>query len=190
MRAFLSLFVVVSILTGSDLVAQQNTSNWSSYRPGQDNCGILEAELLALLERKEQYISSTKRCYQEIKQLNSVRWKTQGSAREKLEARIEELHGRVREDSIQLARIDIARERSQIELDRLRRAESQLASGWMAPSRPATIEAINTVKFNRQGPTTNERRELGYYDTTTYEVVFSDGRRQVVESKTFIPTRR
>lgn len=169
----------------------QNQSGYSSFRPQADGCSILEAELLALLDRKEQIISSTERRHQDLRTLQSAKFKSQGIAREQIEVRIEEVHILLRAESVELARVEVASERARIELDRLRRAESQLGNiGIGLPSVRPSIDSINAIKYNRSSVVLNERREPGHYDTTTYEVIFTDGSRQVVESRSFVPMRR
>lgn len=200
MNIRLSLLILhFAFLSGTLLVAQQNPSSYLSYRPQTDECSILEAELLSLLDRKEQIINSTERRHLDLRNLQSAKFKSQGIAREQIEVRIEEVNIQLRAEAIELARVEIASERARVELDRLQRTEGQLGDlgnignlgnlGIGFPAAP-TIESINSIKYSRSSMVLNERREPGHYDTTTYEVVFSDGNRQIVESRTFVPLRR
>ena len=187
---FSTLIFLFTFLSGNLLFAQQNPSSYLSYRPPTDGGSILEAELLSLLDRKEQIINSTERRHQDLKTLQSAKFKSQGIAREQIEVRIEEVNIQLRADAIEMARIEVASERARVDLDRLRRTESQPGNvGVGFPAAP-TIESINSIKYSRSSLVLNERREPGHYDTTTYEVVFSDGNRQVVESRSFVPLRR
>lgn len=188
-RLFLLIFHF-AFLSGNLLVAQQNPTGYLSYRPQTDGCSILEAELLSLLDRKEQIIDSTERRHQDLRTLQSAKFKSQGIAREQIEVRIEEVNIQLRAEAIELARIEVASERARVELDRLRRTEGQLGNVGIGFPAPPTIESINSIKYSRSSMVLNERREPGHYDTTTYEVVFSDGNRQIVESRSFVPLRR
>jgi hypothetical protein len=164
-------------------------------RPGPDHSDIhrslsaLEGELVSLLDRKEQITNATEQRNEELRLLHIDRNKSQGKERDRADARIDALNNQSRTASVELSRIGISSERIRLEIDRLMRYDDHISSDGGKPNRAPAIRAINVLRTKREGPVRVTGQGVGFQDTTVYEVIFADGSRQNVESKTFEPQK-
>lgn len=149
----------------------------------------LEAELVAILDRKEQIINASEQRNNELHQLSLDRAKAEAKDRDRLASRIEVLNNQSRAAAVELSRLDLTSERIRVAIDRLMRFDSHVSGGGQGGGRAPAIRSINVVKTERKGPSRVTGQGVGFQDTTVYEVVFADGSRQRVESTTFVPQR-
>jgi hypothetical protein len=152
----------------------------------------LEGELVALIDQKEQLINASEARNEELRKAHAERNRAQGKERERLDARIDQLNNQARAEGVQLSRIGINSERIRLEIDRLMRFDSHLATAGNPAAhggRTPAIRAINVVRTKREGPKRVTGQGMGFEDITVYEVIFTDGSRQNVESRSFVPQR-
>jgi hypothetical protein len=50
------------------------------------------------------------------------------------------------------------------------------------------VKSVRNVKFTREGPVRTPQG-VGFYDTSIYEVIFTDNSRQTIEQKIYSPLR-
>lgn len=152
----------------------------------------LEGELVALIDQKEQIVNASEARNEELRKAHAERNRAQGKEREQIDKRIDQLNNQARAEGVQLSRIAITSERIRLEIDRLMRFDSHLAAagnpGAQGGRAPA-IRAINVVRTKRDGPKRVTGQGMGFEDITVYEVIFTDGSRQNVESRSFVPQR-
>lgn len=150
----------------------------------------LEAELVAILNRKEEILNATEQRNTQLAQLGIDRTKADAKDRDRIARQIETLNTQSRAASVELSRLDLTSERIRVEIDRLMRFDTHLSGGQgQGGGRAPAIRSINVVKTDRKGPTRITGQGVGFQDTTIYEVIFADGSRQRVESTTFVPQR-
>jgi hypothetical protein len=191
------LLVSLSILFSSLLLHGQGRPP----APGQGGPGpgdihrslnALEAELFAILDRKEQILNETEQSNTRINQLGIDRNKAEGKERDRIARQIEAISAQARASVVELSRLDLSGERIRVEIDRLMRFDSHISGGGpggQGGGRAPAIRSINVVKTDRKGPTRITGQGVGFQDTTIYEVIFADGSRQRVESTTFVPQK-
>lgn len=197
------LFALVALISipDSGILAQQRPGG--APGPGQAaipdrgqvhrSLSALEGELVALIDQKEQIINAGEARNEELRKAHAERNRAQAKERERLDARIDQLNNQSRAEAVQLSRISINSERIRLEIDRLMRFDSHLAAaggnsaaqGGRAPA----IRAINVVRTKRDGPKRVTGQGMGFEDITVYEVIFTDGSRQNVESRSFVSQR-
>ncbi len=149
----------------------------------------LEAELLALVDRKEALLNATELRNNRINELTLERNRAQGADRDRLNLQIEKNNNDNRAAVVETGRLNLTAERIRIEIDRLMRFDAQLNAGGKGGGKAPPIRAINVVKRDRSGPMLLPGQGRGFQETTTYDVVFADGSRQRVESTAFVPQR-
>jgi len=149
----------------------------------------LEAELLAIVDKKEELLNATAIRNTRINELTLERNRAQGADRDRISQQIEKNSADNRAASVETGRLNLESERIRIEIDRLMRFDAQLNAGAKGGGRAPQIRAINVVKRDRKGPMQVPGQGRGFQESTTYEVVFSDGSRQRVESISFAPQR-
>jgi len=152
----------------------------------------LEGELVSLIDQKEQIINASEIRNEELRKAHVERNRAQGKEREQIDKRIDQLNNQARAEGVQLSRIGITSERIRLEIDQLMRFDSHLAGagnpGAQGGGGPA-IRAISVVRTKRDEPKRVTGQGMGFEDITVYEVVFTDGSRQNVESRSFVPQR-
>ena len=150
----------------------------------------LEAELVGILDRKEEIITTSEQRNTELHQLSLDRARAEAKERDRLAARIEVLNNQARAASVELSRLTFTSESIRLEIDRLMRFDDHAQSGGKGSGRAPAIRAVNVVKTDRKGPVRVQGQGIGFQETTIYEVVFADGSRQRVESTSFLPQKK
>lgn len=149
----------------------------------------LESELVAILDRKEQIITESEQRNTEVHQLSIARTKAEAKERDRIVNRIEAINNQARAAAVELSRLGLTSERIRVEIDRLMRFDDHMVDGGKGSGRAPAIRTIKVVKTDRKGPMRVTGQGLGFQDTTIYEVIFTDGNRQRVESTNFVPQR-
>lgn len=147
----------------------------------------LEAELLSIIDRKEELTAATEKRNAAINELIVERNRAPAAERDRFNQRIEANNNQNRAAAIETARLNFASERVRIEIDRLMRYDDHLDS--KGKGRAPGIRSISVIKRDRKGPVQVPGRGRGFHETTLYEVIFADGSRQRVESTGFVPQR-
>lgn len=200
--ALLVALAALVLIPAPGLDAQQRPGGAPGPGPGQAvmpdrgqvhrSLSALEGELVALIDQKEQIVNASEARNEELRKAHAERNRAQGKEREQIDKRIDQLNNQARAEGVQLSRIAITSERIRLEIDRLMRFDSHLAAagnrGPQGVQAPA-IRAINVVRTKRDGPKRVTGQGMGFEDITVYEVIFTDGSRQNVESRSFVPQR-
>lgn len=196
------LFALVALASIPGLIVHAQQRPGGAPGPGQAaipdrgqvhrSLSALEGELVSLIDQKEQLVNAGEARNEELRKAHAERNRAQGKEREQIDKRIDQLNNQARAEGVQLSRIGINSERIRLEIDRLMRFDSHLAAagnpGAQGGRAPA-IRAINVVRTKRDGPKRVTGQGMGFEDITVYEVIFTDGSRQNVESRSFVPQR-
>jgi len=153
----------------------------------------VEAEIRSLIDSNE---TITKRAIpraQELRQLNRDLLKADKDNRNKYVNRIQDLLTEEKLESVNSRLNSIAIQRLQLELDELNRYDGHIIEGGdrqpgpgnSRPARTPQIRSIKVLKTERGDPVRVNGKGNGHYTTILYEVLFTDGSRQRVESKEF-----
>lgn len=149
----------------------------------------LEAELLALVDRRERLVLQIEARKNEINQLSLQRIKVHGVERDQLSGRIEQLNSANRVAGVEINRQRFTGERIRTETDRIMRFDSRMQGGGKGGGRAQQVRDVNVVRHDRKGSMEVPGQGCGFQETTVYEIVFSVGSSQRVESISFAPQR-
>lgn len=185
MKSFLSFSGLLATFVATTAFAQGPAPSPNIHR----SLSALEAELLAIVDRKEEILNAMEQRNVQINQLTLERNRAQGADRDRLSQRIETNNNQNRAASIESGRLELNAERIRIEIDRLMRFDDLLAAGAQGAPKAPPIRAINIVKRDRKGPMQVPGQGRGFQEMTLYDVIFADGSRQRVESTNFIPQK-
>lgn len=157
----------------------------------------LESEIADLLLQQEKMLADTENRNDRLRQLHNQRDRTNsGNEKTKIDLEINALNNQGRVASTESAKIGIAIQRKEFEIDRITRyiefsSHTGPSGGGGKPSGGRTPEAksISVVRSTTEGPVRVTGKGVGHYDITIYEITFSDGSKQRVEDKKFRPNR-
>lgn len=193
-----TLAVALAFFTFSSLAnAQKGKGGDQDHREVHRDMSAVEAEIRALIDQNEALTKAALDRSDELKQLNRDLSRADRGDKQKLINRIQDLTHAERLENLQSQLNSIKIQGLNLEMQTLTRYDEHLIeeggggrNGEGYHSRAPQIRSINVIKSERGDPIRVSGRGFGYYTTNIYEVTFSDGSRQRVESKEFSPAQR
>ena len=183
------LFFAVALVAATSTFthAQKGKGGDNAHREVHQSLSAVESEIRRLIDQNEAYVKAALNRSEELKKLNRDLSRADKDDRQKLTNRIQDLSHEERIQSLQSQLNSVAIQRLNLELQTLDRQDEHLIEGGgnnrggRLPAQAPQVRSINVLKEERSGQNRITR---------IYEVIFSDGSRQRVESKEHVDPRR
>lgn len=183
------LIFAAAILASSTVAHAQKGKGGggSEHSEVHRNISAVEADIRRLIDQNEAYVKAALNRSEELKKLNRELSRAERDEKQKISNRIQDLAHEERIQGLQSQLNSVAIQRLNLEMQTLIGYDQHLIegaggqSGGRVPVRAPQVKSVAILKEERTSPNRITR---------LYEVAFSDGSRQRVESKEHIPPRR